>query len=249
MCVPLWVVRVMTSQAQPSPLGRSAGRMPSKNPAIAPALSRWVTYWILGRTMSGSQSVSLSSGIERSTIFGGSLMWGPPSGVRSTGHDVADRLPIPGGRGDAGIAKVLLADLAGRRLLQGRHELEKARHRGARHPADAPVEEFHRIRGRAGRDDARLDLLLAAGAGGPDADHRALRHPRMGVEHLLDLVGGDVLPPPADAVLDAVDEPEPPARVQPAGVARVEPQVAPRLHGLLGHPVVAGREALGEAGA
>src|SRR3972149_6957203 len=235
MCVPLWVVRVMTSQAQPSPCGRSPARMPSKNAAIASALSFCVTYWIFGRVMSGSLGVALSSGIERSTIRDGSLMSVPPWRV-SPGHDVTDRLPVPGRRGDPGSPKVLLANLAGCRLVQGGHELEKAGHRGAGHRARAPVEQVQRIGRGAGRDEARLDLLLAASAGRPNADHRALGHRRMAVEHLLDLVGGDVLPPPADAVLDAVDEPQAIPPVPPAGGAPVEPESAPRLDGLLGHP-------------
>src|SRR3972149_1010098 len=242
MCVPLWVVRVMTSQAQPSPCGRSPARMPSKNAAIASALSFCVTYWIFGRMMSGSHVVSLSSGIERSTIRDGSLMSVPPWRV-SPGHDVTDRLPVPGRRGDPGSPKVLLANLAGCRLVPGGAQPE-----GAGHPARAPVEQVQRIGRGAGRDDARLDLLLAASAGRPNADHRALGDRRMAVEHLLDLVGGDVLPSPAEAVLDAGGEPQAIPPVHTAGVARVKPEVTPRLDGLVGHPVGAGREPRGHPG-
>ena len=80
-----------------------------------------------------------------------------------------------------------------------------------------------------------LHLVLAARAGHLDADHRRFGDRGVGVEHLLDLEARDVLAAPADAVLDAVDVVQPAGVVEAAGVAGVEPQVPPRLDGLLGH--------------
>ncbi len=48
--------------------------MPSKKSDIAFAFSAWLTYWIFGRMISGSTTVSLSSGIEMSMILDGIFM-------------------------------------------------------------------------------------------------------------------------------------------------------------------------------
>src|SRR5215510_12764087 len=70
----------------------------------------------------------------------------------------------------------------------------------------------------------------------------------MGVEHLLDLEARDVLAPPANAVLDAVDVVQAAEIVETPGVAGVKPQVAPRLDGPVWHPEVAGHDATGNPG-
>jgi len=55
----------------------------------------------------------------------------------------------------------------------------------------------------------------------------------------LDLVGGDVLATAADGLLLAVDEIKVAVLVQPAAIARVQPEVAHIAHRGLGHLVVA----------
>src|SRR3569833_3944079 len=79
MCVPLCVVSVMTSHAQPSPPGRSEGFSPGNIEHMTSAFSLLETYLICGRMLGGSTTVSLSSGIEMSMIVMGRCMHGYPS--------------------------------------------------------------------------------------------------------------------------------------------------------------------------
>ena len=65
----------------------------------------------------------------------------------------------------------------------------------------------------------------------------------MAVDDGLDLVAGDVLAAAADAIVQPVHEVQPARIVNLARIARVEPEIPPRLHGLVGHLVVAHVEA------
>src|SRR5258707_1304171 len=121
------------------------------------------------------------------------------SGEGSASDHVADRLAVPGGRGDTGLAQGRLLQLAGGGLgqLTG-DDLHEPGYREVRHPGRAPVEQLHRIDRRAGRrHDIRLHLILTARAGHLDANHGRLGYRRMGAEHLIDLEARDVLAPPA----------------------------------------------------
>src|SRR5271155_2362769 len=74
MCVPLWVVSLISSIAQPSPSGRSSSRKPGKSSQSSGAVSALVRYSILGRMNGGSYTVSFSSGEDRSIMRLGSFM-------------------------------------------------------------------------------------------------------------------------------------------------------------------------------
>src|SRR5581483_9033521 len=71
-----------------------------------------------------------------------------------------------------------------------------------------------------------------------DTDGRALHDPRMPVDLRFELERRDVLPPPPDAVLDAIDEVVTAIGVVHEGVAGMEPAVAPSLGGLIRPPEV-----------
>ena len=72
------------------------------------------------------------------------------------------------------------------------------------------------------------------------ADHRRLDHGRVRVEHVLDVLGIDVLPAGDDHVLLAVDDEQVAVLVTVADVAGVKPAVADRRRGRLGRaPVLA----------
>jgi hypothetical protein len=61
----------------------------------------------------------------------------------------------------------------------------------------------------------------------------------VGLDQLFDLLGGDVLAPPADGVGQPAEKAQPAVGVQLAAVARLEPATAERLRGRLRQPVVA----------
>src|SRR5581483_4381093 len=64
----------------------------------------------------------------------------------------------------------------------------------------------------------------------------------MGIDGRLDLPRGDVLAAAPDAVLHPVDEEQEAVLVDPAAVARVEPEVPPGLDRVIGALVVAAEE-------
>ena len=66
------------------------------------------------------------------------------------------------------------------------------------------------------------------------ADDRGLKHRRVTVEHVLDLLGVDVLAAPDDEVLDPVHQRQVPILVEPADVAGVQPAAAQYLGRLAG---------------
>ena len=72
--------------------------------------------------------------------------WSAPG---STPDDVTDRVAVPGGRGDAGLAEGRLLQLArpGLGQLTG-HDLHEAGRGELRHPGRAPVEQLHGVDGR-----------------------------------------------------------------------------------------------------
>ncbi len=71
----------------------------------------------------------------------------------------------------------------------------------------------------------------------------------MAEQHLLHLVGRDVLAAPADGVLDPVDEAERAVGLAHHAIAAMEPEVAPGFDGLLGHAEVTGSEGVRLVGA
>ena len=77
------------------------------------------------------------------------------------------------------------------------------------------------------RNDHDHHLVFAELAA--NRDRRAFRHGGVAGDRLLDLVGGDVLAPSSDDVLDAVDEVQVAVLVEPAGIAGVIPEVLEHL--------------------
>ena len=142
-------------------------------------------------------------------------------------------LAVPGGRAQPALAQHLLADLAVLGQRQLGDELDVARNREVRQERTAVIDQL--LGGEClpelEHDRGHHVVLTKLGR---DRERRGRGHRGVLEHRLLDLPGRDVLAPAADRVLGPVDEPVPPVVVAHDSVAGVEPQVPPRLHGLLG---------------
>src|SRR5215470_12091187 len=81
------------------------------------------------------------------------------------------------------------------------------------------------------KDDGRHDLIFSKRR--PDGKCRCIRDGRVTEQDLLDFEGRDILTTAPDCVLEAIDEPKIAVGLAHDPITCVEPEIAPRLAGLL----------------